>query len=104
MTPDERQINAIIEYMDNVPIPTSNYPDGLFRDHSYTRWAAEELLIYVLAHNDWTVMKSVESFKKKMRHYSEISMNSHYGCDIAPIFDFAMIVANDISDILYAMS
>ena len=104
MTPDERQINAIIEYMENVPIPTSNYPNGAFEDSSYTRWAAEEILIYVLAHHDWSVMKSVENFKKLMNRYSEMSMNTHYGCEIAPIFDIAKRTARDISDIIYAMS
>lgn len=104
MTPDERQINAIIDYMNRVPIPTSSYPVGVFEDCSYTRWAAEEILIFVLAHTDWPVMKSVEIFKKKMSKFSRMASCDNYGCNIAQIFDIAWRTAVDISDIIYAMS
>ncbi len=104
MTPDERQINAIVEYMNGVPIPTSNYPSGVFEDCAYTKWAAEEILIFVLSHTDWTVMKSVEVFKKRMAKYSRLSSCDNYKCNIAHIFDIAWRTAIDISDIIYAMS
>ena len=104
MVPDERQINTIIEYMEGIPIPTSSYPPRIFEDVTYTKWAAEEILIYILAHNEWTVMKSVENFKKKMKRYLNRAMNRNYGYEIAPIFEIAIRTAEDISDILYAMS
>ena len=104
MVQDERQIRAIIEYMEMIPVPESNFPPKYFDDCAYRRWAAEEILIYILAHNNWTVMKSVENFRKKMKRYLDKAMTRHFGYEIAPIFEAAISTAEDISDLIYSMS
>lgn len=100
MSNDERMINIIIEYMEGIPIPTSSWPQNKFREASYWRSSAEEILTYVLAHPDWSVIRSVEEFRemvgefmKKATHYEEATI----------IFEVAYEAALDISDILMAM-
>lgn len=101
MTSDQRMINVIVEYIDNLPEPTSSWPPGYFREASYEKTAANEILATVLAHPEWTVIRSVEEFKDMVSNFSLKA--THYE-EVTYMFEVAMEVASNISDILMAMT
>lgn len=100
MVSDKRQIRVIIEYLNNFPDPQITWPKKEFERVSTSRWATNEILVFVLSHTDWTVMKSVECFKKKVSRYARRMIRYE---EVSEIFDTAYEVACDISDILNAM-
>ena len=100
MADDERMVNVIIEYMEGVPIPTSSWPANKFRQTAYWRCAAEEILNYVVAHPDWSVIRSVEEFRNMVANFMQKATNFE---DATMIFEIAYETALDISDILMAM-
>ena len=88
---ETNMIHAIQEYIFNIGEPES----------IYSRWAADEILRFVLSHLEWTPMRSVEEYKCLVGKRAAIKTN-HEDADY--IFEVAYSVACDISDILYAMS
>lgn len=101
MSDDQRMINVIVEYIGNLPEPTSSWPPGYFKAASYEKTAANELLAMVLAHPEWTVIRSVEEFKDMV---SDFIRKATYYEDVTYMFEVAYEVASNISDILMAMT
>lgn len=100
MVSDERMINIIIEYMEGVPVPTSTWPESKFREASYSRSAADEILQFVLEHQEWSVVRSVEEFRSMVMKFME---KPTYNDDATYVFNVSYRVSLDISDILMAM-
>lgn len=91
-------VHVIIEYIASIGEPTQRWPEMEFEKASYTRWAATEVLEYVLDNPDHTVIRSVEEFYQMCWDYSMLSLNeSNF------IFDIAKDTAGNILEILYAM-
>ena len=101
MASDERMINIIVEYMEGVPIPTASWPESQFREASYSRSAADEILKFVLAHQEWSVVRSVEEFRGMVTKFME---KPTYHDDATYVFNVAYRISLDISDILMAMN
>lgn len=97
---DERQIRVIIEYINNLPEPESRWPKREFDKASFTLWAANEILVRVLANRYATPMRTVEEFKCQVGKYAQ--KPTPYD-DRSFIFETAYNVATDISDIIYGM-
>lgn len=100
MNDDTNMINAIKEYIYNIDEPECWWPKSEFNRVSYKKWAANEVLIFVLSHTDWTPTRSVEEFKYAMAKYM---YKPTYQQDVTEIFSIAYETADDISDILTAM-
>lgn len=98
---ETKMIHAIEEYLFDLGEPEPGWPTKEFERVAYSRWAADEILRFVLSHLDWTPMKSVEVFKCQVGKYAQVKTN-HEDADY--IFEIAYHVASDISDILYAMN
>ena len=101
MTNDEHMIRVLIEYIEDIGEPNSNWPTHDFEKVSYSRWAAEQILATILAHPEWTPMRSVEEFKNLVGKFA--SKPTHK-TDATFIFRTAYDVATDVSDIFYAMT
>lgn len=100
MSDEERQIRAIIEYIEDIGEPQPKWPKVEFEMVSYSKWAAEQILSSALAHPEWSPIRAVEEFKymvnscmRKKLNYPEIEL----------IFQSAYDTATDIGDILMAM-
>lgn len=100
MASDRTIINMIVEYRESLGEPTSSWPEMEFDKVAYSRWAADEIIINILAHTDWTAMRSVEDFRGRVEKYMCIVTNYS---EANFIFDIAYEVACDIIDILNAM-
>lgn len=99
---DQSEIRAIREYIFNLQEPSRLWPKGDFMVASIELWAANDILIYVLSHNDWTVMRSVETYANVMQYAYK---NCKDKCNAsAQIISISYKVAQDITDILYAMN
>lgn len=98
---DMKAIDVIREYRANMTQPTSAWPEMEFDNRAYAIWAADELIVYVLSHMNWTVMRSVESFRYMVSDYSRIVTNYS---EANFIFKIAEEVACDVIEILHAMS
>lgn len=97
---DERQIRVIIDYINNLPIPESRWPEREFLKASYALWAANEILVVALSDVDNTPLHAIEEFKCMVGKFAQ--KVTPYD-DRGFIFDVAYDVATDISDILYGM-
>lgn len=100
MSDDERQIRAIIEYIEDIGEPEAKWPKKEFEMVSYSRWAANTILASILSHPDWTPIRAVEEFKYLMSKY--LYKPTNY-LEVELIFQSAYDTATDISDILMAM-
>lgn len=100
MNDDLNMINAIKAYVYDIGEPEYGWPKSEFNRVSYTKWAANEVLIFVLAHTDWTPIRSVEEFKYLM---AKFMYKPTHRTEVTEIFRTAYDVADDISDILTAM-
>ena len=101
MTEDQRMVNVIREYIATLPDPASSWPNIEFDRMSYTRWAADEILIYVLANPNLSVYHAVEDMKASFEVY--MTMQDMFKYEINFIFEIAYETAEDILDILSAM-
>jgi hypothetical protein len=100
MSDDERQIRAVIEYIEDMGEPGVKWPKREFEMLSYSRWAANTILASILAHPNWTPIRATEEFKYEMSKY--LYKPTNY-TDVEIIFQSAYDTATDISDILMAM-
>lgn len=98
---EERAIYAIQEYRYDINHPSSNWPAYYFTQASYSRWAAEEIIIYILSHVNLTPIEAVEEFRDLMEDYAT---RDRYDKQNSYIFSVAYDVATDIYDILLAMT
>lgn len=96
---EERAICAIQEYGHDINRP-SNWPPYYFAQASYSRWATEEIIVYILSHVNLTPLEAVEEFRNLMDDYA-----TRDKCDKqnSYIFSVAYDVATDIYDILLTM-
>ena len=91
-------IAAIRTYVDNLMSePLVLWPHRYFEQQSYSRWAANEILSYVLHHLGMSPITAVEEFANLMDEYSCKNQFSSFG------FSVAHDVAMDILDMLLAM-
>lgn len=97
---DRTAINMIVEYRENLGEFISSWPEIEFDRVAYSRWAADEIIMHILSHTDWTPMKAVLDFKGIVEQYMCIPTNFS---EANFIFDIAYDVACDIVDILVAM-
>lgn len=79
-------------YKNSLSCPCINWKKSKFIQSSYSRWAVEELIIFIKQHSDMLVIDSVELFIRKMDEYSCMNSNSSY------IFSIAHDVAEDVYD------
>lgn len=100
MTEDTRMINVIREYIACLDEPLPRWPEMEFDKASYSRWAASEVLIWVLAHPEWTVIRSVEDISDLFLKYS---CDTFHISEANFIFEIAHETAGNILEILYAM-
>lgn len=100
MSYDERQIRAIIEYIEDIGEPQERWPKKEFEMVAYSKWAADTILTEALAHPDMTPVRVVEEFKYKMSKL--IHIHPEYP-EVQLIFQSAYDTATDIGDILIAM-
>jgi hypothetical protein len=93
-------INVIREYIacQNDPLP--RWPEMEFDKTSYSRWAATEVLVHVLSHPEWTVIRSVEDINDRFLKYA---CDTFHISEANFIFEIAHETASNILDILYAM-
>lgn len=97
---DRRLINALIEYRCMINEPGPRWPEMEFDKNSYSGWAVDEIMLMIMAHPDWTVMKCVETFKAKMLEFACYSSNFS---EANFIFEIAYETADDLSDVLGGM-
>ena len=97
---EERAICAIQEYRYDINHPSSNWPPYYFAQASYSRWAAEEIIVYILSHVNLTPLEAVEEFRNLMDDYAT---RDRYDKQNSYIFSVAYDIATDIYDILLAM-
>ena len=93
-----REVSAIMEFMDDLDEPQIGWPKWAFDKASYSRWAASEIL--ELLENNPSVPAEIliNQFIKKMDRFLEINPRTHN------IFYIALTFANDVADVLRAMS
>lgn len=102
MSEDQRMINVIREYIASLDEPLSKkWPEMEFDKASYSMWAASEVLVYVLANPDKTVIRCVEEISDMFMQYS---CRSFHISEANFIFEIAHQTASDILEILYAMT
>lgn len=100
---DERVRAAIKEYYrDKLFAPGKNWPEYYFKQRSYSRWAAKEVLRRIRRNPRVTAIETVEDFIDEVVEYREIS-SAHWNKDDRLVFEAAYNVATDILDILIAM-
>jgi hypothetical protein len=100
MASDRSVINAIVEYRENLGELASSWPEMEFDRVAYSRWAADEIIINILSHTDWTPMQATEDFRGRVEKHMCVVTNFS---EANFIFDIAYDVACDIIDILIAM-
>lgn len=101
---DERQIRAVIEYLESIPEPTSKWPPGYLEDNIYSRWAVDFMLASMLAQPEKTPIRVAMEFEELMKDFSTRANSSHFGKDIVMIWDIGWREAVNIVDLLNAMS
>lgn len=91
-------LNVIQEYISNLEEPIMNLPAAYLSQSSYSLWAANEIFVYVLAHNELTPIEAVDAFVRQMDDYRKGRCE-----DKNKIFNIAYDVAREIHNILVAM-
>lgn len=94
----QSMINVICEYIASIGDPGPRWPEMEFDKVSYTRWAAEEVLNYVLDHPEYTVIRAVEEINSTFIEFSLYTLDERNF-----IFDIAKDASGNILEILYAM-
>ena len=100
MTQDQRMLQAILEYRADIDDPGPRWPEMEFEKYSYSKWAVDELYIWVLSHPDWTVLHAVSEFVDMMNRYA--CRETHYS-EANFIFEIAWEQAGNIYYILSCM-
>ena len=88
---DKMQI--IRGYIVKLKVPVCDWPHSNFKQLSYSRWAAKEVLKYVKEHDSIPPIVAIEEFIRKMDKYSCMNSNSSY------MFSVAHDIAEDILDL-----
>lgn len=98
---DNRIVLAIEDYIFDLIDPQRNWPKHYFKQASFSRWAAEEILKLVKrASSLQESIDVVADFSIKMKNFA---LMDHDDKDDARIFYVAYEVGTDILDILNAM-
>lgn len=93
----DEQIELIFkEYLKNIKTPCMRWKKDKFMQFSYSRWAVNELLMFVKRHNNIKPINAIEMFIRKMDKYTCANSNNSY------IFSVAHDIAEDIYDIFLA--
>lgn len=100
MSDDERQIRAIIEYIEDIGEPQMRWPKIDFLMVSYSKWAADKILTTILANPDVTPIRVVEEFRYNMSQIMHIHPEHP---EVQLTIQSAYDTATDIGDILMAM-
>lgn len=79
-----------------LPKDVPKYRDN-FKNACYSKWAVNELLIYIIRKKDQQPIKSIEEFIKMVEFFSKKTEKDK------AIWSIAKYVAADILDIFYAM-
>ncbi len=98
---DNRVVSAIEDYIFDLTDPQRNWPKYYFKEVSFSRCAAREIL--ELVKRTSSLQKSIDvisDFSVKMKNFASLD---HDVKDDAQIFAVAYKVATDILDILNAM-
>lgn len=62
---DEDLIFSILQdYKEKLPVPNNEY--DYFEEYTYSKWAAQELEVYILSHCHLTPKQAVSSFRDDM--------------------------------------
>ena len=69
-----------------------------FKNTSYSKWAVDELQMYIIRKQDQSPIASTKEFIRMMDNFAKRSKK-----DNKPIFSIAKAVATDILDIFNAM-
>ena len=86
------KIAVIRGYISRLNNPTRNWRNSNFKQISYSKWAAKEVLKYVKEHDSIPVTIAIEEFIRKMDKYSCMNSNTSY------MFSVAHDIAVDILD------
>lgn len=89
-------ISTIQDYMLDLKEPKCNWKASRFSQLSYSRWAANEVLIYVTKRKNISPIIAVEEFIAKVDKYSCMNAKHSYP------FSIAHDIATDILDIFLA--
>ena len=98
---DNRVVSAVEDYIYDLVDPQRNWPKYYFKQVSFSRWAAEEIL--ELVKQTLSLHESIDvisDFSIKMKNFA---LMDHDDKDDARIFYVAYEVGTDILDILNAM-
>ena len=90
----ETEIALIKKYVKSLTRPNKSIRKKNFQQLSYSKWAANEVLSYVLKRPDVRPVKTVEYFAKKMDAYACKNGKAGYAFSVA--YDISM----DILDML----
>lgn len=98
---DGYQLRVIEEYYWSLSLPDVNWPKEAFEESVYMRSAVDDLFKYIIAHQDWTVARSVEEFKSQLESYlmEKESSTSYTKWQM----EICLKAVNDVSEILAAM-
>ena len=89
-----RAIKVIESYIYDLKEPRMNLTRTRNSQRIYSRWAAEEVLGYVIYRKDIPPTQAVEEFMHKMDSYASLNSKNSY------IFSVAYDIAADILDLL----
>lgn len=87
------KIAVITGYIVKLREPVSNWRSSKFKQSSYAKWAAKEVLRYVKEHDSVPPIMAIEEFIRKMDKYSCMNTKSSY------MFSVAHDIAEDILDL-----
>ena len=90
-----KAIFLIREYIVNdLRDPGIDWNSMVFKQRSHAKWAAKEVLKYVIKHKELTPIEAVSNFAKLMDYYSCKNPHTSY------VFSVANDIAVDILDML----
>lgn len=93
MDQDERALQVVREYIQNLETPFMNQPHDYFIQTSYSKWAANEIMVYILSHIELSPIKAVEIFQSTVKRYFTDDRKG-------TIFAIAYDVATDILELV----
>lgn len=98
---DEIVIGILRDYQNELPIPEDEYT--YFDEYTYSKWAAQEIEVYILSHYDLTPRQAILDFRDKMlaRCEQTFRKNVRRGkCETYRMYSIAYDVATEILAIL----